>query len=187
MSTTAKKSTSRDDYDPARKWGLRPAAGIAPSATKTSASLGGGATYVMPGLVISANRDKAVGEVMGRERHEKKRRQAEKVAQEKELDKLIEMDGRQSTAARAVLMARQAMAAKQKPTVANPKGKGKAAPSPDILADALEATASDAKLANKRVFSATAIKRIGFDPSTRSTFGSGARRRDDTRVVRYTT
>lgn len=187
MSTTAKASSSRDAYDPSRKWGLLPAAGMAPGATKASAALGGGTTYVMPGLILSSERDKAVADVMGREKHEKKRRIAEKAAQEKELEKLIERDGRESTAARSILMARQAIAARQQQNQAgSSKGKGKAkavpaaASSSDILATAVEAT-SDGKAA-KRVFSASAIQRIGFDPTSRSSFGK--RRPDDTKAVR---
>lgn len=178
MATTL-KSSSRDAYDPSRKWGLLPAAGMAPGATRTSASLGGGTTYVMPGLVISAQRDKTVGEVMGRERHDKKRRQAEKAAQEKELEQLIERDGRQSSAARSVVMARRALLAKQDPERSKGKGKKKALTETDILGAVQD---SSENKPSKRVFSATAIKQIGFDPSARLI--PGERRRGDVRVVR---
>lgn len=118
MSSSVKQPKAA--YDPARKWGLLPASGLAPGATKTSASLGGGATYVMPGVVVSAQRDKLVSEVMGREKHAKNRRKAD----ERELEKLLANDGSQSTGARAVVMARQAIAT-QKAASSKGKGKGK--------------------------------------------------------------
>lgn len=177
MSTSA-KSSSRDTYDPTRKWGLLPAAGLNPAASKTSASLGGGTTYVMPGVVISSRRDKALSEVMGREKHDKKRRRAEKEAQERELAKLIEKDGGKTGGAKAVMMARQALCAKRVPSES--KRKGSAASNQDVLAT-VELKGSDSRT-SKRVFSATTVKRIGFDPSAKS--GSLERRCDNDRVVR---
>jgi len=172
MSTSAKPSP-RDGYDPSRKWGLLPAAGMNPAASKTSASLGGGTTYVMPGVVVSSQRDKTLSEVMGRERHDRKRRQAEKETQERELAKLIEKDGGKTGGAKAVAMARQALAAKRSPL--GPKSKG------NVTANEVESKGSDSKT-YRRVFSAMAVKRIGFDPSAKS--GSSERRHYNDRVVR---
>jgi minichromosome maintenance protein 10 len=177
MSTVAKSST-RDAYDPSRKWGLLPVAGLNPAASKTSASLGGGTTYVTPGVVISSQRDKALSEVMGRERHDRKRRQTEKEAQERELARLLEKDGGKTGGAKAVTMARQALAAKRTPVES--KRKGMVTTSEDILA-AIELKGSDSR-SSRRVFSATAVKRIGFDPSAKP--GSSERRHDNDRVVR---
>lgn len=143
-----------------------------PAASKTSASLGGGTTYVMPGVVVSSQRDKTLSEVMGRERHDRKRRQAEKETQEKELAKLIEKDGGKTGGAKAVAMARQALAAKRSPL--EPKSKGN-------VTNEVESKGSDSKT-YRRVFSAMAVKRIGFDPSAKS--GSSERRHYNDRVVR---
>jgi minichromosome maintenance protein 10 len=171
MSTSAKASP-RDGYDPSRKWGLLPAAGMNPAASKTSASLGGGTTYVMPGVVVSSQRDKTLSEVMGREKHDRKRRQAEKVTQERELAKLIEKDGGKTGGAKAVAMARQALDAKRS---LEPKSKG------NVTANEVESKGSDSKT-YRRVFSAVAVKRIGFDPSAKSS--SSERRHYNDRVVR---
>lgn len=134
----ASSSSASKDYDPSRKWGLRPSnAAISSAATKTSATMGAGTTYVMPGMVISSVRDKAVGDVMGRERAEKSKREAEK----KVLEKLLDNGGadeRSLGAARAVLIARDAIAAQR----TDAKGKGKAkeeSTSSSALAVALDA------------------------------------------------
>lgn len=116
MSSSVKQPKAA--YDPTRKWGLLPASGLAPGATRTSTALGGGATYVMPGVVVSAQRDKLLSEVMGREKHAKSKRKAD----ERELEKLLANDGSQSTGARAVVMARQAIATQH---AASSKGKAK--------------------------------------------------------------
>ncbi|KAF8310788.1 hypothetical protein DL93DRAFT_2084167 [Clavulina sp. PMI_390] len=137
-------SSASKDYDPSRKWGLLPSnASISSAASKTSATLGGGTTYVMPGMVISSVRDKAVSEVMGRERAEKTKREAERKA----LERLLESGGadeRSMGAARAVLTARDAVAALRADAKGSGKDKGKGKEKDNLsssLAAALEAEA----------------------------------------------
>jgi len=129
----------------------------------------------MPGVIISSQRDKVLSDIMGREKHDRKRRQAEKEAQERELAKLIEKDGGKTIGAKAVAMARQALAAKQTPL--GPK-KSTSAKKGDALAS-IEPKGSDSR-PRKQVFSATAVKRIGFNPSARPV--SSDRHHDSDRV-----
>lgn len=132
---------------------------------------------MMPGVVISSQRDKALSEVMGREKHDRRRKQIEKEAQERELTKLIHQDGGKTSGAKAVAMARQALAVKRAPAELKRKG---TTVNDDILA-AIESKGSSS-IPARRVFSATAVKRIGFDPSAK--LDSSERRHDNDRVVR---
>jgi minichromosome maintenance protein 10 len=155
----------------AKKWGLLPRAGLNPSATKVSASMGGGETYVLPGQVIASSSSSRsgpeyVGEAIGREKHERKKRKRELEAQELELQRLLEKDGGKSEGAKVLAKAREAIRGKPvKSTTTKDKDK--------------EGASGDVSLPRRRVFSATAIQRIGFDPTAKR----GERPRDDDKIV----
>ena len=154
----------------AKKWGLLPRAGLNPSATKVSASMGGGETYVLPGQVIPSSSSSRrgpeyVGEAIGREKHERKKRKRELEAQELELQRLLEKDGGKSEGAKVLAKAREAI--RGKPVKSTTKDKNK------------EGASGDNSLPRTRVFSATAIQRIGFDPTAKR----GERPRDDEKIV----
>ncbi|KAF9502985.1 hypothetical protein BS47DRAFT_1356532 [Hydnum rufescens UP504] len=101
---------------------------------------------------------------MGREKHERKKRKREAEVQELELQKLLEKDGGNSEGAKTLAKAREAILGKLvKP---GPKDRDDVASSEDSRP-------------RKRVFSATDIQRIGFDPTAKQ----GKRLRDDEKTV----
>lgn len=149
-----------DTYDPSRKWGLLPKAGVSSSGTRTSSSLGGGATYVLPGHVIASGRSSGpeyVNEIMGRHKDERRKRIREQAAQDADLKKFLGKDGGQSEGAKALSKAREAIG-KDGLTGESKDKKQKGG---------TDGTDPPSKVPSKRAFSATAIQRIGFDPTAK--------------------
>ncbi|KAF9504145.1 hypothetical protein BS47DRAFT_1369002 [Hydnum rufescens UP504] len=106
-----------------------------------------------------------VGEAMGREKHERKKRKREAEVQELELQKLLEKDGGNSEGAKTLAKAREAILGKLvKP---GPKDRDN------------DVASSEDSRPRKRVFSATDIQRIRFDPTAKQ----GKRLRDDEKTV----
>ncbi|KAL7421013.1 hypothetical protein Q5752_003897 [Cryptotrichosporon argae] len=129
--------------DVRRRNGLLVAKAGAQPAPRGTDNGGGGTTYVVgAGVVRTGARfgDEHVGEKMGRARAEKRKRQAEEKEAEESLRRLLQ-NGHGTTGAKYLAKLGQQVEA------------------------AREGTDGDAD--GKRAFSATAIKRIGYDPSSR--------------------
>ncbi|WVF70401.1 hypothetical protein IAT40_005191 [Kwoniella sp. CBS 6097] len=149
-------------FDPRTKTGLLPAAG-AQSAPKGLDNGGGGATYVVRGGAVntgSASRgglkgfgNEFLSEKLGRSRAGKRKRQLEEQEAEKALERLLERDGGLgggSTGGKYL-----ALLEKEKAKEPGGSSSGKS-------------TMPPSQIDRKRPFSASAIKRIGFDPTARS-------------------
>ncbi|KAJ7630043.1 hypothetical protein DFH06DRAFT_705294 [Mycena polygramma] len=160
MSTTAFKR--KPEYDPRRKWGLKPLDDSS------------GTTYVVSGHIISGGsgvdpRDSMfIAESIGREGQAKASR---KFAAREDARVLKALQGRDSEGMKAVMKAREVgLAEKDEQAVAKGKGKKKAKPTADAASDAAEA-----KIPAKSAFSAEVLKNLGFDP----TIKPGQRRHED--------
>ncbi|KAF9519438.1 hypothetical protein BS47DRAFT_1379415 [Hydnum rufescens UP504] len=90
---------------------------------------------------------------MGCEKHERKKRKREAEVQELELQKLLEKDGGNSEGAKTLAKAREAILGK--PVKPGPKDRDN------------DVASSEDSQPRKRVFSATDIQRIGFDPTAK--------------------
>ncbi|KAF8192744.1 hypothetical protein K438DRAFT_1919276 [Mycena galopus ATCC 62051] len=159
MSTTAHKRKA--DYDPRRKWGLKPLA-----------QESSGATYVVAGHIVSGGRGDPrdslfISERMGREGQAKASR---KLAASEDARVLKALQGRDAEGMKPVMKAREAgLAEKEELRAAkNGKGKQKAGTAKEPAADAVP-------MPVKSAFSAQQLKDLGFDP----TIKPGQRRHDD--------
>ncbi|KAF8583408.1 hypothetical protein K439DRAFT_1412151 [Ramaria rubella] len=149
MTTTA--HIRKPAFDPERKWGLLPADGGSRSGAESAS------TYVIPGHVISGSGPEYVGEKIGRGREEKAKRRREEKETDAMLNRLLGRDGGgagdRNAAAGAVRRAREVMKSlKGEKTRAKDKGKE----------------------CRKSAYSAEAIKRLGFDPVSKSVQESNA-------------
>ncbi|EIW76628.1 hypothetical protein CONPUDRAFT_92621 [Coniophora puteana RWD-64-598 SS2] len=157
----------KEEFDPARKWGLQPSLDGGGGAGGDGG--GGGATYVVSGHVVNNSRNAVhVAENMGREGQAKAKRKLEKDA-DKELLSLLERD---KTGMRAVMRARevgegglrklakgQAQDKHKDKDKDRAKGKDKEPPSTSDMKPAALA---------KSTYSATIIKQLGFDPASKA-------------------
>ncbi|KAJ7456966.1 hypothetical protein FB451DRAFT_1407015 [Mycena latifolia] len=171
MSTTAVRKR-KPDYDPRRKWGLKP--------LDESSS---GATYVVAGHIVNGAagtdlRDSMyISESIGREGQAKARR---KLAGREDERVLKALQGRDAEGMKPVLKAREVGLAEKAELAAaaakDSKGKGK---KPASAGDAPKATSSQdtagATAPRKNAYSAGVMKHLGFDP----TLKAGHRRCED--------
>lgn len=149
-------------YDPAKQWGLKPAAGAATDAD-------GGATYVVAGHVVSGGSGAGaanmfVAETMGREGQARAARKAASKETEKTLQKIA---GRDKEGMRAVVRAREVgLGADKEKKQGGGKAKGKGKPRQEGE-DAREEEAEPVH--RKNAFSAAVVKQLGFDPTAAKT------------------
>ncbi|KAJ7270679.1 hypothetical protein B0H12DRAFT_1177892 [Mycena haematopus] len=160
MSTTAGKRKS--EYDPRKKWGLKP--------LEESA----GATYVFSGHIVSAGRGDPrdslfVSESMGREGQAKASR---KLAAREDARVLKALQGRDAEGMKPVMKAREVGLAAKEELRSSKNGSGKRKQNVDV---AKEPTSETKAMPAKSAFSAQALKNIGFDP----TLKPGQRRYDN--------
>lgn len=154
-------------FDVRKKTGLLPAGGAAVPPRGLDNG-GGGATYVIGGGIVNTHRtegslrglgDEHLSEKLGRRRAEKRKKKDEERETEEALKRLMQRDGAaQSTGGRYLAQ-----------IGVDVGGKGKKG-----------AQAEEEEKSRKRAFSAQAIKRIGFDPT--SQFG-GHRSEDKSKRV----
>ena len=147
------------DFDPSRKWGLMPRAGVSSEGTKTSSSLGGGTTYILPGRVISfdsgAQKRNLVGS-MDSSRRAKGQGLVDR-EQEAEIARLMEKDGGQSHGMKTLIQARKSSTQRENPAKMQPK---------TLAHNSVDVTAT--QQATVHPFSTSTIRRMGFDPSRTS-------------------
>ncbi|KAJ6463508.1 hypothetical protein C8R45DRAFT_911723 [Mycena sanguinolenta] len=160
MSTTAGKRKS--EYDPRRKWGLKPL------------EESSGATYVFSGHIISGGRGDPrdslfISESMGREGQAKASR---KLAAREDARVLKALQGRDSEGMKPVMKAREVGLAAKEQLRASKSGGGKGKQNSDA---AKESTSEPKAMPAKSAFSAQVIKNLGFDP----TLKPGQRRHDN--------
>lgn len=160
-STGGMTSRGKTDYDPTKKWGLTPSS-LEPSsvASRTSASLGGGTTYVLSGHVVShtnatAGKREYVHEVLGRGRSEKLKRKRDAAADEEVLQALLGRDGGKTDGAKALEKARNAIEEMKRPK-AKGKDKGK------------EKEVEKGEEKKKAGYTVNTLRAIGFDPTAKS-------------------
>lgn len=153
-------SRGKTDYDPTKKWGLTPSS-LEPSsvASRTSASLGGGTTYVLSGHVVShtnatIGKREYVHEVLGRGRSEKLKRKRDAAADEEVLQALLGRDGGKTDGAKALEKARNAIEEMKKPKIKG-KDKGK------------EKEVEKSEEKKKVGYTVSTLRAIGFDPTAR--------------------
>ncbi|WRT65218.1 uncharacterized protein IL334_002161 [Kwoniella shivajii] len=156
-------------FDPKRQTGLLPAAGRQ-AAPKGAENGGGGATYVVGGGVVNTGSvsrgglkgfgQEYLSEKLGRSRAEKRKRQLEDKEAEKALERLLEREGQSgSTGAKYLSVIEQEREKSDKKKISISKN-GKSEKNRDNVGiDEME---------RKRPFGAEAIKRIGFDPTSRA-------------------
>ncbi|KAH7335529.1 hypothetical protein B0J17DRAFT_670528 [Rhizoctonia solani] len=138
-------------YDPSRKWGLTPSVGQQnASASYESAKLGGGATYIVNGRVFSGH-DTGFNADTTRLKRLNKRKQEEMA-----LEEVIRRDGGKTPAARILKMGAAHLKSLKSGDASTSANDG-----PDEQLGTVEEGA-------KKVYSATLVKSIGFDPSRRS-------------------
>ncbi|WWC58986.1 uncharacterized protein I303_101532 [Kwoniella dejecticola CBS 10117] len=153
-------SKGKIGFDPKKKTGLLPAAGRQ-AAPRGQDNGGGGATYVVGGGVINTGSvsrgglkgygEEHLSEKLGRNRAEKRKRQMEERHAERALQDLLAREGQSgSTGAKYLSILEKDRLRLQ----SNKKAKKK--DDDDVL------------LEKKRPFGAEAIKRIGFDPTSRT-------------------
>lgn len=170
MSTHAKKA-KKAEYDPARQWGLKP---------EPSAGGGEGATYFVEGHVVAGTNDaKAlfVGENIGRDAQARAARRAAGLGADRALRVLLERD---REGARALVRAREFVRGKEgkreggegKRVDKNKgKGKGKAKERTDVGSGGESGSERDEAEGDKKsrghAYSASLIKQLGFDPTSK--------------------
>ncbi|KAJ7699372.1 hypothetical protein B0H17DRAFT_1167798 [Mycena rosella] len=170
LSTTAVRKR-RPDYDPRRKWGLKPLDEVS-----------AGATYLVSGHIISGSagtdlRDSMhIGERIGREGQAKASRKLAGREDERMLKALM---GRDSEGMKTVMKAREVglaekaeAAAAAKPSKGKGKKKAGAADGPTAT-PAQDGAAP--KAPGKNAYSAEVVKQLGFDPTVKA----GHRRYED--------
>jgi len=147
MQTSAvPKGAKKQTFDPLRKHGLLPSSG------SQLTPWGAGATYIVGGYVLDTTTkhdpsDRYTFEHMGREKEERRKRQIEgEQADKRLLEHLIGHETLPTTGARALRMAREQLVAGKNKTV-------------EIGESTVEGKA------RKSAFSASALQRIGFDPT----------------------
>lgn len=150
MSTSAQKRKA--DYDPSRQWGLKPETGPNDS------------TYVVSGHVVGGSTGSLfVSERLGREAQAKAQRRLEKNT-DRELKALLDRD---KEGMKAVTKAREFAAAQKAKASAEASGekldKGKQKGASVSVED--EPCTKDSSAPTKQAYSATIIKRLGFDPA----------------------
>ncbi|WWC67476.1 uncharacterized protein I206_101384 [Kwoniella pini CBS 10737] len=153
-------------YDPKKKTGLLPAAGRQ-AAPRGMENGGGGATYVVGGGVVNTGSvsrgglkgygEEHLSEKLGRNRAEKRKRQLEDRQAERALQNLLAREGQSGSTGAKYL----SILDKDK-----------------VKAKKVKKLEGEIDLEKKRPFGADAIKKIGFDPTSRS------RIRDDEDVQR---
>ncbi|KAJ7788547.1 hypothetical protein B0H14DRAFT_2398305 [Mycena olivaceomarginata] len=156
MSMTAGKRKA--DYDPRRKWGLKPL------------EESSGATYLVSGHIIHAGRvdprdSLFVSENIGREGQAKA---ARKLAAREDAQILKALQGRDAEGMKAVMMAREVgLAAKEKEKLrSSMKGKQKQKSNAgETSATATPDASAPKAMPVKSTFSAQALKHLGFDPT----------------------
>ncbi|KAJ7353467.1 hypothetical protein DFH08DRAFT_1077634 [Mycena albidolilacea] len=155
MSMTAGKRKA--DYDPRRKWGLKP----------LDESLG--ATYLVSGHIIHAGRvdlrdSLFVSENIGREGQAKA---ARKLAAREDAQILKVLQGRDAEGMKAVMKAREVgLAEKEKEKLrSSTKGKQNKSNAGETSATATPDASAPKAMPVKSAFSAQALKHLGFDPT----------------------
>jgi minichromosome maintenance protein 10 len=164
----------KGSYDPQRKWGLSPADG---SAAPSSAAIEG-ATYVVEGhIVAGGKRDLFLNETVGREAQARAARLAGSRDADMALKKLLARD---KEGMKAVQVARRFAKTARAKQIADGHEKRKDKGDVDECGSEEEGESDDDELSNdkptKNAYSAQVIKRLGFDPTLKSSRG---RRADD--------
>jgi len=142
---TSKPGRKSDGYDPSRKQGLIPLGAHAVPSTSQNLSGDTGAMYIFGTRVVRPSRggsEEWVSENIGRERQEKSKRRKEREEEEERLSQLLIRDGGLSSGAKALAQVRATAEGLKHP---EPRENDK----PTRVA-----------------FSAEAVKRIGFDPTS---------------------
>ena len=151
MSTSAAQKP-KADYDPSRQWGLKPE-------TRSNDS-----TYIISGHVVGGSTGSLfISERLGREAQAKAQRRLEKNA-DRELKSLLDRD---KEGMKAVTKARE-FVQKAKASAETSSGKldkGKQKVASESVEEELCTKDSSAPI--KQAYSATIIKRLGFDPAVR--------------------
>jgi len=169
--STLSTHKSKNKYDPLRKWGLAPAE-----------ESGIGSTYVVSGHVVSGSsadpRTMYMSEMIGREGQAKAKRILNGKDSDKELKALLQRD---KEGMKAVMKARQAVRTAQVPknekaskssssssSAKNPTAQNRKGKKEEDFEDLDDSNNSgDEKAVKKSAYSATVIKSLGFDPSTK--------------------
>jgi len=142
---TAKPGRKSDGYDPSRKQGLIPIGAQAVPSSSQNLSGDTGAMYIVGTQVVRPSKgggEEFVSENIGRERQEKSKRRRERDEEEERLNQLLTRDGGLSSGAKALAQVRATTGgSKQLGPRTNEKS-------------------------TRAAFSAEALKRIGFDPTS---------------------
>lgn len=145
MSGKPGQKSGTGGYDPSRKHGLIPVGAQAVPSNARGLSGDTGAMYIVGTQVVRPTKgggDEFVSEHIGRERQEKSKRKKEREEEEEILNQLLTRDGGLSSGAKALAQARASSSGvKQPPLKINEKS-------------------------TRTAFSAEALKRIGFDPTS---------------------
>lgn len=158
-----RKGANKPSFDPLRKHGLLPSSG------SQLAPRDAGATYIVGGYVLDTTTkhdpsDRYIHEHMGREKEERRKRQIEgKQADKSLLEHLIGQETHLTTGAQALRMAREQL-------VAGKNNEG------DTKGSAVKETT------RKPAFSASALQRIGFDPTLKHGMGKKPKQDPERRV-----
>jgi hypothetical protein len=163
---TAKAGRKSDGYDPSRKRGLIPVGAQAVPSNSQNLSGDTGAMYIVGTQVVRPSKgagEEYVSENIGRERQEKSRRQRERGEEEERLNQLLTRDGGLSSGAKALAQVRAATGGvKQQGLGTNEKS-------------------------TRAAFSAEALKRIGFDPTSSKQIASDVDVKRKVRVIMHYT
>jgi hypothetical protein len=159
---TAKPGRKSDGYDPSRKQGLIPVGAQALPPDSRNLSGDTGAMYIVGTQVVRPSKgggEEYVSENIGRERQEKSKRRRERDEEEDRLNQLLTRDGGLSSGAKALAQVRATTgSAKQLGLRTNEKS-------------------------TRAAFSAEALKRIGFDPTSSKQIASDVDVKRKVRVV----
>jgi hypothetical protein len=152
MQTSAvpfRKGANKPTFDPLRKHGLLPSSG------SQLAPRDAGATYIVGGYVLDTTTkydpsDRYIHEHMGREKEERRKRQIEgKQADKHLLEHFMGQETSLTTGAKVLRMAQEQLVAGKNKTGGKEEGSMK-------------------EKTRKSAFSASALQRIGFDPTLKS-------------------
>ncbi|KAF8602193.1 hypothetical protein BDV93DRAFT_509439 [Ceratobasidium sp. AG-I] len=140
-------------FDPSRKWGLLPSAGQQNAAVSSeSAKLGGGATYIVDGRVLSGAGSGGPDADTTRLKGLRKKKEEERA-----LEEVIKRDGGKTAAAKVLRLGAAHLKARIGGAGEDASGKSDGEEEMDVVNEA-----------PKKAYSAALVKSIGYDPSKRS-------------------
>lgn len=111
--------------------------------------------------------DEHLSEKLGRGRAGKRRRKLEEKETEKLMEKLMEREGKGGSTGAKYLAAIDAKNKNMNKVKKGPKGAGEGGSGTDALDGEVDGENDEADAARKRVFGAEAVKKIGFDPTSK--------------------